>query len=136
MSVFTWLEAYKIGDEDIDRQHEYLFSLANEIVDPFNDAQKTHHNVLALFHYVKEHFAAEEALMKQYNYAGYAEHVEEHKVLTQKLQEISNRIVIGKIGPDHVMQFMRAWLLEHILGKDILLGEFLRQRKNRELDRV
>lgn len=134
MSVFTWLNAYKIGDEAIDSQHEYLFDLANEIVDPFNDAQKTHHNVLALFHYVREHFAMEEALMKEFNYPAYAEHVKEHQVLTQKLQEIGNSIVIGKIGPDHVMQFMRAWLLQHILGKDILLGEFLRQQKSREVE--
>jgi len=40
MNKFIWLDEYKIGDEIIDQQHEYLFDLANQIVDPDNDAQK------------------------------------------------------------------------------------------------
>ena len=129
MNSFIWLEDYKIGDDTIDQQHQYLFDLANQIVDPFNDAQKTHHNVLALYHYVREHFKAEESLMKQCNYPGYQEHVKEHGVLTQRLREISTGIIRGQIGPDVVMGFMRSWLLEHILGKDILFGNYLRQKK-------
>jgi len=75
MTSFIWLDEYKIGDDTIDQQHQYLFDLANQIVDPFNDAQKTHLNVLSLYHYFREHFKAEESLMQQHHYSAYAEHV-------------------------------------------------------------
>ena len=127
-NCFTWLEEYKIGNATIDQQHEYLFDLANQIVDPDNDQQKTYHNVLALYHYVREHFKDEELLMQQCRYSGYAEHVKEHELLTRRLDEISSGIIGGETGPNDVMVFMRNWLLDHILGKDILLGEFLRRQ--------
>lgn len=126
---FQWLDDYKIGDAVIDQQHQYLFELANQIVDPDNDQQKTHHNLLALYHYVKEHFRAEEAIMKLHNYADYSEHVKEHAQLSKRLDEINSDVICGEIGRDEVMKFMRHWLLDHILGRDILLGDFLRDKQ-------
>lgn len=128
MSNYIWLDEYKIGDETIDRQHEYLFDLANQIIDPLNDSQKTYHNVVALHHYVKEHFRDEEALMRESNYADYKEHIKEHTMLSQKLTGITAGIINGESSREDIMLFMRGWLLEHILGKDLLLGKFLRQR--------
>jgi hemerythrin len=130
-SHFTWLDEYKIGDEAIDNQHRYLFDLANQIVDPLNDAQKTHMNVLALYHYVREHFKDEESLMKLSHYPDYKAHVKEHEMLTQRLTEISTGIITGEISPDYIMSFMSTWLLDHILGKDMLIGEFLHRLKNK-----
>lgn len=122
---FTWRDEYQIGNDTIDQQHQYLFDLANQIVDPKNDQQRTYHNVLALYHYVREHFKNEEDLMAQCNYAGYEEQVKEHDLLAKRLAEISSGINSGETCPDDVMGFMRNWLLDHILGKDILLGDFL-----------
>jgi hemerythrin len=65
--------------------------------------------------------------MEQCNYSGYEEQVKEHDLLAKRLAEISSGINSGETGPDDVMGFMRNWLLDHILGKDILLGDFLRQ---------
>lgn len=133
---FQWLDEYKIGDTTIDKQHQYLFDLANQIVDPNNDQQKIYHNTMALFHYVKEHFAAEEAIMKQYRYADYDEHVNEHALLSKRLDEINSGVIRGDIGPGEVMRFMRNWLLNHILGRDILLGDYLRQQQESAVRKV
>lgn len=129
-TYFTWLDEYNIGSNTIDQQHKYLFDLANQIVDPHNDQQKTYHNVLALFHYTRQHFKGEEELMKRYNYSGYEEHAKEHDLLTKRLNEISAGINGGATSPSDVMKFMSSWLLDHILGKDILLGDFLRQQND------
>ncbi|MGY6275432.1 bacteriohemerythrin [Methylomonas sp. MgM2] len=126
MNNFIWLDEYKIGHHIIDQQHQYLFDLANQIVAPYNDQQKTHQNVLSLYHYVREHFREEEALMKQYDYPGYEDQVNEHNLLERRLHEISAGILTGEIKPEDVMKFMRNWLLDHILGKDTQLGDFLR----------
>lgn len=128
MTKFIWQDSYKIGNDNVDKQHRYLFDLANEIIDPNNDSQKSHHNVLALYHYVREHFTDEEAIMKQNDYSGYQEHKKEHELLTKRLAEISTGIISGETSPDDIMSFMRFWLLEHILEKDMLFGDFLRQQ--------
>lgn len=128
MSVsFRWLNEYNVGYDAIDRQHQYLFDLANQIVDPNNDQQKTHLNVMSLNHYVKEHFKDEEALMKKYNFPGYEEQVKEHDLLTKRLAEISPGIITGDVRQEEVVKFMRNWLLHHIIGKDVPLGDFLRE---------
>ena len=59
---FVWLNEYNIGHDTVDQQHQYLFNLANLIVNPYNDQQKTYHNVVALYQYVREHFRNEELL--------------------------------------------------------------------------
>ena len=133
MNKFIWLDEYKIGDDTIDQQHEYLFELANQIVDPDNDAQKTHLNVLALYHYFREHFKDEESLMKQNNYSDYAEHVKKHEELTKKLREINDGIVTGEISLQDVKEFMQNWVHGHILGEDLILGKFLSQQKSKEI---
>lgn len=129
MNNFIWLDEYKIGNDTVDQQHQYLFDLANQIVDPNNDPQKTHLNVLSLHHYVREHFAYEEAVMKQCNFSGHDQHIKEHTQLIRKLNEIGTGIISGDIGPDYVMDFMRNWLLEHILKKDMAISEYINQQK-------
>lgn len=132
MSNFTWLDEYKVGHDVIDQQHQYLFDLANQIVAPYNDQQKTHQNILSLHHYVREHFREEESLMREFDYPGYEEQVKEHALLEKRLHEISAGILRNNIKPEDVMSFMRTWLLDHILGTDMLLGEFLRESQGNQ----
>ena len=129
MTQFIWLNEYEIGNETVDQQHRYLFDLANQIVDPTNDAQKTHLNVLSLHHYVREHFAYEEALMRQCTFPGYERHIKEHAELIRKLNEIGTGIISGDIGPLYIQEFMQNWLLEHILKQDTQIASALNQQK-------
>ncbi|MGD0961302.1 MAG: hemerythrin family protein [Methylomonas sp.] len=129
---FIWLDQYKIGNPTIDQQHEYLFDLANEIVDPNNDQQKTYQNILSLYHYVREHFTAEENIMKETNCPGYEAHVKEHGQLVIKLSEITTGIISGETGKEDIMKFMCSWLLQHILKRDILLSECMHKQANND----
>lgn len=131
MSHFKWLDEYNIGNDEIDRQHQYLFDLANQIVDPENDPQKTHHNVLALVYYVREHFNDEQSLMQQCDYPRSQEHIQKHDELIQRLTEISADINTGEASPEEIMSFMQNKLLEHIFHLDVLLAESLRQQTNK-----
>lgn len=128
VSFFNWLNEYSISNEIIDKQHRYFFDLVNEIINPYNDQQKTYHNFLALYHYTRYHFRDEEDLMQRYQYPGYDEHIKEHNELTTMLDEISAGINNEETKSAEVTDFISRWLLDHVLGKDILLGEFLRQQ--------
>ena len=124
MSEFIWLDKYKIGNDTIDQQHEYLFDLANRIVDPKN-AHTIAQNIMLLFRYVREHFKTEEDIMKQYHYSDYDLHVNQHEQLIEALTEISKGINSGETGLDDIAGFMHNWLLTHILEKDLQIGDFL-----------
>ncbi len=129
MSEFTWLDEYKIGHETIDNQHQFLFELANRIVEDSDTEALTEHAML-LYRHIREHFHAEETLMKQYGYPGYDEHVQAHNQMLDKLVEISNSIHDGTWNPNDVLTFMRGWVLVHIMEVDMVMGDFLRQHIN------
>ncbi|MGD0960010.1 MAG: bacteriohemerythrin [Methylomonas sp.] len=120
-----WRNSYKTGNKTIDEQHEKLFELANLVADPANDPQKTHHNLLALKHYVKEHFDDEEKIMKQCDFEDYSEHAAEHADLLIQLDDIGADIITNELGVDEIMSRMQSWLFGHFFKKDMRLIEYL-----------
>ncbi len=119
-----WLDNYKTGNPIIDRQHEKLFELANQVIDPNNDPQKTHHNLIALQHYLKRHFDEEEQIMQQCNGEDYAEHVAEHEKLLRKLDENGTEIITNELSIDEIVRRMQNWLFDHFLKKDMPLWKY------------
>ena len=126
---FIWLDEYKIVHDTVDTQHQYLFELANRIVDPYNDQQTTYLNVVALYDYTHKHISDEESLMKQYNYPDYALHEKAHKRLISELDDVRAGILNDETKRDDVIKFMRDWVLTHILDEDMRFGNFLRERE-------
>jgi hemerythrin len=133
MTKFIWLDEYRIGDDTIDQQHKYLFDLANQIVDPFNDAQKIHHNLKTLYHYVIEHFKVEESFMRQCKYPEYKEHIKEHEEIEKKLSEMSMSVIIGDAIFADVAEVIRRWQFEHFLEKDLSLTDLLHHKNEHKL---
>lgn len=121
-----WLDSYKTGHKIIDQQHEKLFELAKVVVDPNNDPQKTHLNLLALQHYVKEHFDAEEKIMQQSNFPDYLKHAAEHADLLRQLDEIGTEVLTNELSVEEIKQRMQRWLFEHFFKRDMVLVEYLR----------
>lgn len=125
MSEFTWNENYQIGNETVDSQHRYIFELANQIVDVTDDGEIT--RLLMLFYqHVREHFYAEEQLMKQTSYPGYQKHVEQHNQMLDRLVEISETVQKKQWHPSDIKEFVNGWVLVHILQEDMLLGAYLK----------
>jgi hemerythrin len=127
-----WQDSYKTGNKIIDQQHEKLFELANQVVDPANDPQKTHLNLLALQHYVKVHFADEEKIMQQYSIPDYSAHVAEHRDLLRQLDEIGTEIITNELRVDEIMKRMQSWLFDHFVKRDLSLAKYLRDEDARE----
>lgn len=127
MSEFIWQDDYLLDNKQVDQQHKQLFDLANQLVKS-SRKEDLIDNAMQLYKHVREHFQAEEALMKQHSYPAYAEHVQAHNQLLNNLVEISDHIHQGKWQHEEVRLFMRGWVLVHILDVDSLLGNFLRQQ--------
>jgi hemerythrin len=125
MSEFTWQDDYKIGHATVDAQHRQLFDLANKIVEAATSETLTH--LFALFYqHIREHFEAEEQLMKHHGYPGYAQHVATHNQMLDRLNDISQTIYHKQWQPADIKVFVSQWVLVHILEEDKLLGEYLK----------
>ncbi len=52
--MFEWEDKFSVGNEKIDKQHQYLFRLGNEIIK--SDESECKHYIMELFKYTKAHF--------------------------------------------------------------------------------
>ena len=71
MDIIDWDESFRIGVEQIDRQHKKLFALRNQLFESCCTENSVHaekfHSILSeLFEYTRYHFEAEEELMQAY----------------------------------------------------------------------
>jgi hemerythrin-like metal-binding protein len=132
MTNLQWLDEYNTGNETIDQQHRYLFDLANQIIDPYNDDQATHHKFLVLDHFLRDHFDEEERLMEACNFVGIDQHKKEHESLLSELNEIGQEIVRGEMNKDKIRTFMSYWLYDHFLKKDMALKWCLNAGANKK----
>lgn len=129
MSMFEWDQRYSVAIAEIDRQHQQLFQLLNELY----DAMQTGHGneVIAkvldrLLDYTAYHFEQEEKLFALYHYPDEAAHRAEHAQLTQQARSLVARMKRGEgdvIVP--TLKFLCDWLARHILGSDKRYAPFL-----------
>lgn len=126
MDQFIWRDDFEIGNHIIDAQHKHIFELANNVF-AANDAQHIRHCALGFFKHIREHFKAEEQLMREMQYPHYQNHVEAHNELLVRLEEISAPLNGGEFNINSLNELMSHWLLTHILEEDMKIGEFICQ---------
>jgi len=132
VAVFRWSERYSVNIAKLDRQHQGLFDLLNEL----NAALAKGHGASAmkdtldkLARYAQTHFASEEILMEQHNFPGLATHRVEHEAFVRNLAKYLDDFQKEKTGaPDALLLFLQSWLKEHILKTDKAYGAFLNER--------
>lgn len=70
--------------------------------------------------YTDYHFKTEEAFFEKYSYTEIEEHKKIHKSFVDKVVEVKEGPDSEKVTVSYdVMNFLRKWLLEHILHEDI-----------------
>jgi hemerythrin len=120
--MFAWKDSYSIGVQEIDAQHRRLFSLADELNTAMigGKGKDVLEAVLQnLITYTKTHFAAEERLMLSCGYKELAAHKAQHDEMTKKVVQLHGEFKNGKLLLSvEVMEFLSAWLRQHIGGSD------------------
>jgi len=127
MAFLIWPPVLEIGHEQIDREHFELVSLLNRAhtASVAGDQAEALDVLLALERYTEIHFAHEEALMDEIAYEFTAIHCSEHRQLFFDVKNMIDDSSFGTTDVAAVSQFMQRWLLRHIAGPDLLLGEAL-----------
>ena len=122
MPLLSWTEEFSVEVQSIDRQHQKLFQMLNELHDAMkvgNGTKLAPAILTRLVAYTHEHFATEEALMKHAGYPGLAAHRAEHEKLTQQVAKMAKDLADGNAATTtSLLDFLRNWLRSHILTRD------------------
>lgn len=123
MPIFPWREAYSVHIPQIDGQHQQLVSMINELHAAMlqgNGNAALGRILDELVRYAQGHFSYEEALLQQRGFSGLAAHRAEHNKLTQQVADLQTQFRAGKLVMTvQVMQFLKEWLANHILTRDM-----------------
>ncbi|MDC5720113.1 bacteriohemerythrin [Vibrio europaeus] len=119
--LMEWNTQLDIGLDEINRQHRALLHLINELY------YLLKHNyglssikrvVQGLIDYTANHFAYEEILFEQIEYAQTQDHIAKHQHLVKQVLEFQSRVERGEDIGDELMDFLKNWLRQHIMGED------------------
>ena len=132
MALMTWDDSFSVKIAQIDREHQKLVSLLNDLHAAMGTGKSK--ELLGkifdeLITYTVTHFATEEKLMTQHAYPDFAAHKIEHEKLTKQALELQASFKAGKAGVNfEVLNFLRDWLKTHILDSDKKYGPFLNSK--------
>lgn len=129
--VVQWSDSYRIGLEEVDEQHRTLIDLMNDlwaIIAANAPLQDSRALLLRLERYTAEHFSSEEAMMEAIAYPKYEVHKQAHEQFIGRLQaELARHDSGQKLSLD-MLNFLRDWLVNHILVNDKEYAAFYADR--------
>ncbi|MCQ8127287.1 bacteriohemerythrin [Methylomonas rivi] len=124
MTIITWNDQLNVGITNVDKQHQKLVDILNQLDEAVAlgyKYKKILQLVDELIDYTQYHFQEEEQLMQQsgYDAAQYKKHKLEHdefieKVTQERTMAIDNPDTVSSV----LLEFLVAWLMDHILYSD------------------
>lgn len=128
--MFTFTADCLIGIPEIDEEHKKLFELIADTDRLLSTARESVSDAMLLLnelkHYAASHFAHEEAYMEQINDPELERQKKEHAAFTAKINSYSFTDVTEENARTilhELLEYLAKWLICHILGSDILIGQ-------------
>ncbi len=134
MAYLEWNDNYSVGIKAMDDHHKKLFDIVNELHTGMSSGStdETLRKVLSeLTDYTKYHFTEEENLMSKYDYPKLSSQKKAHDKLIETLQDLQQQFDERKGEMTVIMKmqdFLRSWLLNHIIGSDKKYGPYLNSK--------
>jgi len=132
MALVTFNEDLKVNIAEIDEQHKKLIAIINELHDAMlkGKSRDILQKVLNdLVDYTKVHFSTEEKLFAEYQYPDFYEHKQIHDALYKRVIEIQDKYQSGNLFISlEIMDFLKDWLVKHILGTDKKYSAFFNSK--------
>lgn len=119
-----WKDAYTIGHEIIDAEHQQLFELVNQFLDA-NDKGSRTLSAMGMFKYTREHFTHEEDLMREIGYPSIRDHIGQHNEMLSRLNDIAESIANDTLDKPELESFLSHWLRSHIGSADARLASYI-----------
>jgi hemerythrin len=132
MEPINWTDNYSVGVALFDEQHKGLIAILNRMIkDPAATTRsETVSDVLTeMTQYALNHFRSEEKLMKEYDYPQLVPHSKQHRTFEDEVVKLCSatgeRI---EDVPQVLLEYLRQWLTQHILGKDMEYKAFFQEK--------
>lgn len=136
MHQIEWNDELSLGNDLIDTQHKELIRIANVLLKAveMKRDKRVQDNVLRrLREYTVFHFSAEEALMSDVQYPGRGDHAAEHARLKNEVKAFQRQVYEHEeLTPTTLLNFLKQWLLNHILEYDRNLARFIHEKEGNE----
>jgi hemerythrin len=120
-----WNDSYKIGNAEIDAQHEQWFEEINHFLEA-SDKESLILCEMQMFRYTRLHFGHEENLMKSIGYPDTNAHRVQHFELLARLNEIAQQIADDTLDLQEWRDFLSNWLIKHIGTTDSKLAAYVK----------
>ena len=135
MAIVEWSDDFKIGEDEIDKEHWGLFALIHDLGDKIAQGAaegSINATIEALVAYVNVHFDHEERLMQDCGYPGFDDHKRVHEALARRVAGFQDdwRRAPETFDFDALMEFLSNWLSEHILKVDMQFAAYHRQQQS------
>jgi hemerythrin len=132
--IIIWSDELSTGIEWQDYQHKMFLAMANSVFNSFYenrgkiDFEKT---IEELESYAKGHFSIEDRYMELFDFPGKDEHLDQHQAFWEFIDDIKVASKRNVLEAGRVCNKLSNWVVEHILGVDKKLGEFLQTKSQR-----
>jgi len=132
MAFMPWTSDMSVGVERIDVQHQWLVNATNALHEEWQKAvscRETVGRILdGLVDYTMKHFILEEELLLRFGYPETKAHKAEHDAFLVKAMQLLIAFEDGANVDREVLDFLKRWLLHHILSVDKAYVPFFRER--------
>lgn len=125
--ALLWNDKYSIGDGKIDAEHREWVRLANDFLEA-GDRQSRNDSGAVFSGYTRQHFFAEETLMREILYPFTSTHVVEHERLVSTLEKIFDDDIEALLSKIELEEFVSYTLTKHITAFDFPLSVYVRRR--------
>ncbi len=130
--LFPWSDTYSVKIGIIDAQHKVLVDLINELHHAMitRTGKEQLGKILSnLIKYTQGHFKAEEGILQSNQYPDFINHKAEHERFTKRVLDFQSKFQRNEIGLTiEVMDFLKDWLIKHIMGVDKKYTPFLNSK--------
>lgn len=138
MKQIEWNDELSVGVPKVDTQHKELIRIANVLLKAVTlgrDERVLGNVVRKLRDYTVHHFSNEEDLMETVGFPGRGEHANEHARLKREVKDYQ-RLIYKKenLTPDALLEFLKDWLLGHILTFDRDLARFIHEQEAQDTE--
>jgi len=129
MALIDWSDEFSVKIQSIDKQHSKLIVLINDLHSAMKlgkGKEAVEVVIRDLISYTKVHFSHEEEMMQKYSYPGFSKHKSIHDDLVKQVLDIEKNFKEGKtVISQEVLNFLKKWLVDHILATDKQYSSFL-----------
>ena len=132
-NYLTFTKSLSVDYEPLDNQHKRWIDLFNKIYQAYvnkSDSDSVKMVLKDLVDYTIWHFDFENRMMEKYDFQGYHDHKVQHDDILNEVSTICSKLDNGEeISIINILEFLKKWLINHILKTDLILGRYLKQIK-------